>query len=60
MHCIYLALQLITAIQGVDKIIGQLMDGLKMLKMTQCINIIIVADHGKKCCGLKLLNQSKQ
>ncbi|XP_031442088.1 venom phosphodiesterase 1 [Clupea harengus] len=37
---------LITAIQGVDKIIGQLMDGLKMLKMTQCINIIIVADHG--------------
>ncbi|KAL2080189.1 hypothetical protein ACEWY4_023982 [Coilia grayii] len=37
---------LIKGIQGVDKIIGQLMDGLKMLKLTECINIIIVADHG--------------
>ncbi|XP_076158075.1 venom phosphodiesterase CdcPDE [Alosa pseudoharengus] len=37
---------LIEAIQGVDKIIGQLMDGLKMLNMTQCINIIVLADHG--------------
>ncbi|KAL1254850.1 hypothetical protein QQF64_012911 [Cirrhinus molitorella] len=37
---------LILALQGVDKIIGQLMNGLKQLNLHQCVNIIIVADHG--------------
>ncbi|XP_053339457.1 venom phosphodiesterase 1 [Clarias gariepinus] len=37
---------LISAIQGVDKVIGELMNGLKLLNLHECINIIIVADHG--------------
>ncbi|KAF1382049.1 hypothetical protein PFLUV_G00160370 [Perca fluviatilis] len=37
---------LIEAIQGVDKIIGQLMNGLKQIGLHRCVNIIIVADHG--------------
>ncbi|XP_078032174.1 venom phosphodiesterase CdcPDE [Epinephelus lanceolatus] len=37
---------LIEAIQGVDKIIGQLMNGLKQIGLHRCLNIIIVADHG--------------
>ncbi|KAJ8353807.1 hypothetical protein SKAU_G00213740 [Synaphobranchus kaupii] len=36
----------ILAIQEVDRIIGQLMNGLKQMGLHQCINIIIVADHG--------------
>ncbi|XP_076862146.1 venom phosphodiesterase isoform X2 [Brachyhypopomus gauderio] len=37
---------LISAIQGVDKVMGQLMNGLKQLNLHECINIIVVADHG--------------
>uniref|UniRef100_UPI0037E9256C venom phosphodiesterase 1 n=1 Tax=Semicossyphus pulcher TaxID=241346 RepID=UPI0037E9256C len=37
---------LIEAIQGVDKIIGQLMNGLKQIGLHRCVNIIILADHG--------------
>ncbi|XP_034401407.1 venom phosphodiesterase [Cyclopterus lumpus] len=37
---------MIEAIQGVDKIIGQLMNGLKQIGLHRCLNIIIVADHG--------------
>uniref|UniRef100_A0AAZ3QRB0 SMB domain-containing protein n=1 Tax=Oncorhynchus tshawytscha TaxID=74940 RepID=A0AAZ3QRB0_ONCTS len=37
---------LIEALTGVDKVIGQLMNGLKQLNLHQCLNIIIVADHG--------------
>ncbi|XP_042363020.1 venom phosphodiesterase 1 [Plectropomus leopardus] len=37
---------LIEAIQGVDKVIGQLMNGLKQIGLHRCLNIIIVADHG--------------
>uniref|UniRef100_A0A3Q4I2I5 Ectonucleotide pyrophosphatase/phosphodiesterase family member 3-like n=1 Tax=Neolamprologus brichardi TaxID=32507 RepID=A0A3Q4I2I5_NEOBR len=36
----------ITSLQGVDKIIGQLMNGLKQINLHRCLNIIIVADHG--------------
>lgn len=39
-------LQLILAIQGVDRIIGQLMNGLKQIGLHRCLNIIILADHG--------------
>ncbi|GAA6093269.1 venom phosphodiesterase 1-like isoform X1 [Tachysurus ichikawai] len=37
---------LVSAIQGVDNVIGQLMNGLKQLNLHECINIIVVADHG--------------
>uniref|UniRef100_A0A8C7R2G4 SMB domain-containing protein n=1 Tax=Oncorhynchus mykiss TaxID=8022 RepID=A0A8C7R2G4_ONCMY len=37
---------LIEALTGVDKVIGQLMNGLKQLNLHQCLNIIIIADHG--------------
>uniref|UniRef100_A0A7N8XK68 Venom phosphodiesterase 1-like n=1 Tax=Mastacembelus armatus TaxID=205130 RepID=A0A7N8XK68_9TELE len=36
----------IEAIQGVDKVIGQLMNGLKQIGLQSCLNIIVVADHG--------------
>ncbi|KAG7460455.1 venom phosphodiesterase 1-like [Solea senegalensis] len=36
----------IDALMGVDKVIGQLMNGLKQLGLHRCLNIIIVADHG--------------
>ncbi|TSP90487.1 Ectonucleotide pyrophosphatase/phosphodiesterase family member 3 [Bagarius yarrelli] len=41
----YLGQPLISAIQGVDTVIGQLMNGLKQLNLHECINIIVVADH---------------
>uniref|UniRef100_A0A3Q3BBF3 Ectonucleotide pyrophosphatase/phosphodiesterase 2 n=1 Tax=Kryptolebias marmoratus TaxID=37003 RepID=A0A3Q3BBF3_KRYMA len=31
---------------AIDRIIGQLMDGLKQMKLHQCVNIILVGDHG--------------
>ncbi|XP_056299262.1 ectonucleotide pyrophosphatase/phosphodiesterase family member 3 isoform X2 [Pseudoliparis swirei] len=37
---------LVAAIQGVDKVIGQLMNGLKQIGLHRCLNIVIVADHG--------------
>lgn len=43
MFCV---LQLILAIQDVDRIMGQLMDGLKQLGLHRCLNIIVLADHG--------------
>uniref|UniRef100_A0A3B3QTM3 SMB domain-containing protein n=1 Tax=Paramormyrops kingsleyae TaxID=1676925 RepID=A0A3B3QTM3_9TELE len=36
----------IEAIQNMDRIIGQLMNGLKQMNLHRCVNIIIVADHG--------------
>ncbi|XP_073319074.1 venom phosphodiesterase 1 [Pagrus major] len=37
---------LVQSIQGVDKIVGQLMNGLKQIGLHRCVNIIILADHG--------------
>ncbi|XP_041867733.1 venom phosphodiesterase [Melanotaenia boesemani] len=37
---------IISSIQGVDKIIGQLMNGIKQIGLHRCLNIIILADHG--------------
>ncbi|XP_032414781.1 ectonucleotide pyrophosphatase/phosphodiesterase family member 2-like [Xiphophorus hellerii] len=31
---------------AVDRIVGQLMDGLKQMKLHRCVNIILVGDHG--------------
>lgn len=42
-----LPLQVIEALQGVDVIMGQLMNGLKQLNLHKCVNILLVADHGK-------------
>lgn len=39
-------LQLILAIQNIDRIMGQLMNGLKQIGLHRCLNIIILADHG--------------
>uniref|UniRef100_A0AAR2K0F0 SMB domain-containing protein n=1 Tax=Pygocentrus nattereri TaxID=42514 RepID=A0AAR2K0F0_PYGNA len=30
----------------IDRVIGQLMDGLKQMKLHRCVNIILVGDHG--------------
>ncbi|RXM33456.1 Ectonucleotide pyrophosphatase/phosphodiesterase family member 3 [Acipenser ruthenus] len=35
----------IEALQGVDVIMGQLMNGLKQLNLHKCVNILLVADH---------------
>ncbi|KAM4549950.1 venom phosphodiesterase CdcPDE [Fundulus diaphanus] len=37
---------IISAIQGVDNIMRQLMNGLKQIDLHRCLNIIVVADHG--------------
>ncbi|XP_062848697.1 ectonucleotide pyrophosphatase/phosphodiesterase family member 2 isoform X2 [Trichomycterus rosablanca] len=33
-------------LKEVDKIVGQLMNGLKQMKLHRCVNIIMVGDHG--------------
>ncbi|KAL6100248.1 uncharacterized protein ACO6RY_01897 [Pungitius sinensis] len=37
---------LIEGLQGVDRVMGQLMNGLKQIGLHRCLNIVIVADHG--------------
>lgn len=37
---------IIAAMQGVDRIMQQLMNGLKQIGLHRCINILVVADHG--------------
>lgn len=34
-------------LRDIDKTVGQLMDGLKQLKLHRCVNVIFVGDHGK-------------
>ncbi|XP_068189573.1 ectonucleotide pyrophosphatase/phosphodiesterase family member 3 isoform X2 [Antennarius striatus] len=36
----------IQAIQGVDRIMGQLMNGLKQIGLHRCLNMVVLADHG--------------
>uniref|UniRef100_A0A3Q2Q4G8 Ectonucleotide pyrophosphatase/phosphodiesterase 1 n=1 Tax=Fundulus heteroclitus TaxID=8078 RepID=A0A3Q2Q4G8_FUNHE len=38
--------EVINALENVDKILGNLMDGLLTRNLTKCINIVIVSDHG--------------
>ncbi|KAB0407555.1 hypothetical protein E2I00_019465 [Balaenoptera physalus] len=33
-------------LRDIDKTVGQLMDGLKQLKLHRCVNVIFVGDHG--------------
>ncbi|XP_061571611.1 ectonucleotide pyrophosphatase/phosphodiesterase family member 2-like [Cololabis saira] len=38
--------ELNSSLKVVDRIVGQLMDGLKQMKLHRCVNIILVGDHG--------------
>uniref|UniRef100_A0A3Q3LEJ6 Ectonucleotide pyrophosphatase/phosphodiesterase 2 n=1 Tax=Mastacembelus armatus TaxID=205130 RepID=A0A3Q3LEJ6_9TELE len=40
------AFQLNNPLRVIDRIVGQLMDGLKQMKLHRCVNIILVGDHG--------------
>lgn len=33
-------------LKEIDKVVGQLMDGLKQMNLHRCVNIIMVGDHG--------------
>ncbi|XP_009874713.1 PREDICTED: ectonucleotide pyrophosphatase/phosphodiesterase family member 2-like, partial [Apaloderma vittatum] len=37
---------MVNPLREIDKIVGQLMDGLKQLKLHRCVNVIFVGDHG--------------
>lgn len=43
--------QLKMALERVDRIMGQLMNGLKQLNLHRCLNLIILADHGSSGRG---------
>uniref|UniRef100_A0A8C3HPB6 Autotaxin n=1 Tax=Chrysemys picta bellii TaxID=8478 RepID=A0A8C3HPB6_CHRPI len=38
--------KMINPLRDIDKTLGQLMDGLKQLKLHRCVNVIFVGDHG--------------
>uniref|UniRef100_A0A8C8SDV4 Autotaxin n=1 Tax=Pelusios castaneus TaxID=367368 RepID=A0A8C8SDV4_9SAUR len=38
--------EMINPLRDIDKIVGQLMDGLKQMKLHRCVNVIFVGDHG--------------
>ncbi|XP_069477649.1 autotaxin isoform X2 [Ambystoma mexicanum] len=38
--------ELTNHLKEVDRIVGQLMDGLKQLKLHRCVNVMFVGDHG--------------
>uniref|UniRef100_A0A8C3SWJ4 Autotaxin n=1 Tax=Chelydra serpentina TaxID=8475 RepID=A0A8C3SWJ4_CHESE len=38
--------EMINPLRDIDKTLGQLMDGLKQLKLHRCVNVIFVGDHG--------------
>ncbi|XP_043117298.1 ectonucleotide pyrophosphatase/phosphodiesterase family member 2-like isoform X3 [Puntigrus tetrazona] len=38
--------ELDSALKDIDKVIGQLMNGLKQMNLHRCVNIILVGDHG--------------
>ncbi|XP_062987155.1 ectonucleotide pyrophosphatase/phosphodiesterase family member 2 isoform X2 [Elgaria multicarinata webbii] len=38
--------KMLNPLRDIDKILGQLMDGLKQLNLHRCVNIIFVGDHG--------------
>ncbi|XP_061839406.1 autotaxin [Nerophis lumbriciformis] len=41
-----MSMELNNPLRRTDKIIGQLMNGLKQMKLQRCVNIMIVGDHG--------------
>lgn len=44
--CIFIQM-MVNPLREIDKTVGQLMDGLKQLKLHRCVNVIFVGDHGK-------------
>uniref|UniRef100_A0A3P8VUV1 Ectonucleotide pyrophosphatase/phosphodiesterase 2 n=1 Tax=Cynoglossus semilaevis TaxID=244447 RepID=A0A3P8VUV1_CYNSE len=44
-------LQLNSPLRFIDRIVGQLMDGLKQMRLHRCVNIILVGDHGMEEAG---------
>ncbi|XP_029447808.1 LOW QUALITY PROTEIN: ectonucleotide pyrophosphatase/phosphodiesterase family member 2 [Rhinatrema bivittatum] len=38
--------EMTTPLKEIDRIVGQLMDGLKQMKLHRCVNVIFVGDHG--------------
>ncbi|XP_043972661.1 ectonucleotide pyrophosphatase/phosphodiesterase family member 2-like isoform X4 [Gambusia affinis] len=42
----FILFQLNNPLRAIDRIVGQLMDGLKQMKLHRCVNIILVGDHG--------------
>ncbi|KAJ8394658.1 hypothetical protein AAFF_G00044610 [Aldrovandia affinis] len=41
-----LSIELNNPLKELDKIVGQLMDGLKQMNLHRCVNVILVGDHG--------------
>ncbi|XP_035769632.1 ectonucleotide pyrophosphatase/phosphodiesterase family member 2, partial [Neolamprologus brichardi] len=41
-----MSIDLNISLRMIDRIIGQLMDGLKQMKLHRCVNIVLVGDHG--------------
>ncbi|XP_049585997.1 autotaxin [Syngnathus scovelli] len=41
-----MSVELNNPLRLIDRIVGQLMNGLKQLKLHRCVNVIIVGDHG--------------
>uniref|UniRef100_A0A8C5CEX6 SMB domain-containing protein n=1 Tax=Gadus morhua TaxID=8049 RepID=A0A8C5CEX6_GADMO len=39
-------LQVNIPLRVIDRIVGQLMDGLKQMRLDRCVNVILVGDHG--------------
>ncbi|XP_066470756.1 ectonucleotide pyrophosphatase/phosphodiesterase family member 1 isoform X2 [Tiliqua scincoides] len=43
--------EVILALQKVDKVVGILMDGLKQMNLHNCVNIILLSDHGMEAAS---------
>uniref|UniRef100_A0A8C4GXL9 SMB domain-containing protein n=1 Tax=Dicentrarchus labrax TaxID=13489 RepID=A0A8C4GXL9_DICLA len=41
-----MSIELNNPLRVIDRIVGQLMDGLKQMRLHRCVNIILVGDHG--------------
>uniref|UniRef100_A0A667Z7E2 Ectonucleotide pyrophosphatase/phosphodiesterase 2 n=1 Tax=Myripristis murdjan TaxID=586833 RepID=A0A667Z7E2_9TELE len=50
-YCCFFMFQLNNPLRMIDRIVGQLMDGLKQMKLHRCVNIIMVGDHGMEEAG---------
>uniref|UniRef100_A0A8C4NK51 SMB domain-containing protein n=1 Tax=Dicentrarchus labrax TaxID=13489 RepID=A0A8C4NK51_DICLA len=44
--CVCVCVCLNNPLRVIDRIVGQLMDGLKQMRLHRCVNIILVGDHG--------------
>uniref|UniRef100_A0A3Q3L0G9 Ectonucleotide pyrophosphatase/phosphodiesterase 1 n=1 Tax=Mastacembelus armatus TaxID=205130 RepID=A0A3Q3L0G9_9TELE len=45
--------EIISALKNVDRILGILMDGLKQRDLDQCVNLIVLSDHGMEEASCK-------